>query len=354
MDTNIRSKNSDIKDYLHLVLSPWDLTDDYNRHAGVTLFSSLKHCSQPTIVHLLYDADLSVGKEKEVSVNKAYFREIADFYDADINYHHVDIPAWVQDIPNVKKWTPGTLLRLALPDILPDVEKVIYLDCDMVVTTDLKELWDVDLKDYPLAACPDSSLSLFDWKRKKYYNKINLSYENYFCAGTLILNLKKIREMHVSFVTDVFQFFYKHQDLPYLDQDLLNFYFGDNYLKLDCKYNIYSSEQDSINRAGDGIIHYASSGKPWKCYIGEIDDYYWKYFMETPWCQTKHDVLIYSRMAPDISRCFTTIPSSLVIYSKGNIKKTLISICTMNINIFKELVRGLYFFVKIHVLKRGF
>ena len=69
---------------IHIAISPWNLTDDYNRHAGVTLLSLLEHCSQPVTVHLLYDANLSIGKEKEEAYTKSCYQKICQKYNAAI------------------------------------------------------------------------------------------------------------------------------------------------------------------------------------------------------------------------------------------------------------------------------
>lgn len=339
---------------LHLVISPWDLTDDYNRHAGALLISFLENCSVPVNIHLLYDEALSIGKQNVENINKIYFERIAERYNSHVHFHHVELPSWIHTIPAVKQWTPGTLMRLCLPEILPNVDKVIYLDCDMVVNTDMNVLWNLNVDDFPLAAVPDASISLFRHKRKKYYKQINIPYTDYFCAGTLIFNLKWMREFYPTFVSDAFSFLKEHPDLPFLDQDILNFYFGTRYLKLDSKYNLFSSEEDALDRAKDAIIHYASSGKPWKRYIGPIDDYYWKHLIETPWCGSKQDALNYARKSPDIDLCFSALPDNMVIYSKGRVKLTLKRFVTMNMNIIKEGIRGIYYYLHIVVLRRRY
>ena len=69
---------------IHLAISPQDLTDDYNRHAGVILLSFLDHCSHPATVHILYDENLSVGKEESVEFNKQCYQEITDRYGCEL------------------------------------------------------------------------------------------------------------------------------------------------------------------------------------------------------------------------------------------------------------------------------
>jgi len=82
----------------------------------------------------------------------------------------------------VHSYTPYALLRLFMDDenIVP-FDKAIYLDIDVMACKDIKELWDIDLKDYDYAAVLDY-LGKF-WVARDYVN-----------SGVMLLNLKKIRE----------------------------------------------------------------------------------------------------------------------------------------------------------------
>lgn len=77
--------------------------------------------------------------------------------------------------------TPYTLLRL-LADLLPEIpDKLLYLDIDIMIAGNIKELWDIDVTDYEYAAV-----------KEKY--GCWLIRPDYFNAGMLLLNMKKIRE----------------------------------------------------------------------------------------------------------------------------------------------------------------
>ena len=294
-------KSNCVDERVHLAISPWDLTDDYNRHAGVTLLSFLDHCSLPVTAHILYDEKLSVGKEAGVKFNKQCYQEIADRYGCKLVYHHVELPEWVNSLPVFKSsWSPGTLMRLYLPDLLPDIHKIIYLDCDMVVLTDIEILWDIPLDGKYLAACLD------DWiidnatkRRKKYYNHLNIPLDTYFNAGMLLLNLDALRGKDCSFSETVFSYLKENPELPFLDQDLLNWFCQGDYVLLDKKYDVFSWWVNAMDYSDDCIIHY-TIGKPWKMYNGEIDNYYWDYLMKTPWCKTDREFMRYLRLAPDM------------------------------------------------------
>lgn len=326
---------------LHLSLSPWDLTDDYNRHAGVTLLSALDHCSIPVVVHLLYDAKLSYGKEKEEAYNKECYQKIVERYGAKLQYHHVELPDWVNDLPTRSKWPPGALMRLYLPDLLYDVDRVIYLDCDMVVNLDISELWNLPIDDYYLAACPDSMSPEFERKRVESYISNNIPLQSYFCSGTLVMNLEKLRMVNPKFSNQTFTYLKNNLNLRFPDQDMLNWFCRGEYYRLEEKMNIYTIRKDVAQYSENCILHYATKeNKPWIKYNGDIDDYYWEYLADTPWCESKSDLIRYLRMAPDIDRCLNIFSNNFLSVILGDKLVKLKTTLRLTHDIWKSVGQG--------------
>lgn len=163
-----------------------------------------------------------------------------------------------------------SLYRLELPNILPStVEKVIYLDADIIVLEDLDELYTMDLsKDY-LAACNEYYPPLAD--------NLNLcSAFDYFNAGVLVLNLAKWRKdnftatcLEYAKITD--------KTLYCLDQDILNSVLNGNWVRLDMRWNLvksfFTNKSEFIAAYGKEsieaiikkpkIVHYSDYSKPW-------------------------------------------------------------------------------------------
>lgn len=92
-----------------------------------------------------------------------------------------------------------TYYRLIIPEIMPDYEKVLYLDADMVTDADLAHLYDIDISRYMIAAAKDIESAGRvkidkDWNN---YIKNELkisSVFDYFQAGVLVLNLKNLEK----------------------------------------------------------------------------------------------------------------------------------------------------------------
>lgn len=181
------------------------------------------------------------------------------------------------DFPRQERWTVETYYRLLIADLLPNnVKKVLYLDIDIIVNNNIDELFEMNIDNYYMAVCEERSGNIdiekinYRWKREvgtKYFN-----------AGVMLMNLEKMRQ-DVTFASYVEAVKQLECDLPYMDQDLMNYLLGENvkYIEAD-KYNNVI-QPDSVMPYYDSVIyHYGTVYKPWK----EVKDtaYYriwWKY-----------------------------------------------------------------------------
>lgn len=245
-------------DTVHISFSIWDLSDSYNKYAGVALVSLLENTSYPVCVHLLYDENLHQDLPS-YSENKQAYRNIEGKYGCKIYFHHVNAPTWLHNLPSVRFFSFGTFLRLFLPDILPNISKVIYLDCDVCVTADIAELWSFDLSGKSIGV--DDIL---------------------FNAGVIIFDLNKIRQNY-DLAKQTLEFLNDHPRTRLLDQDALQSVFGNDCSIFDRKWNITSPHHNEFTDR-DGIFHFTWL-KPWKVWGGgTFAEYeFWRYFSKTPW-----------------------------------------------------------------------
>ena len=333
------------KDYIHIVLSPYDLTDDYNRHAGVTLLSILKYSSKPVIAHILYDDTLSQGKEDSVEYNKTCYKNIAEKYNCSILFHHIKIPEWIHEHKCTDYWSPGALLRLWIPDILPDVDKIIYFDCDMVIRTDISNIWNIPMDNYYIGACKDhGSIEIYKNKRNYVPNKI---IDEYFNTGLLIMNLQLIRKRQKSFSDLALSYIFKHPKNLFPDQDMLNWYCNGEYQRLERKYNIPSFCKDVMEFQDDCIIHY-TGGKPWLLYSGEVDYFYWEILAETPWGEDKWKFAQYLRSAPDYQKSLPFFQKSYYKLETGGAINRLRGLIRFTTSIWINSFHALRRYIKIY------
>ena len=114
-------------------------------------------------------------------------------------------------------------LRLLIPDLLPDdVERVLYVDSDVVVVRDLSPLWSVDFEQLAVYAVENFSHPTFATALPEAVSGIGASPETpYFNSGVLLMNLRVWREEGISEQVNAFL-----RDRPDLitwgDQDALN------------------------------------------------------------------------------------------------------------------------------------
>lgn len=156
--------------------------------------------------------------------------------------------------------TLATYYRLLLPELLPHVDKVIYLDCDLTCRSSLAELYAQDMG-------MDWIRGVVDIDEKRHTERLGL--ERYVCAGVLLLNLKAWREEGVQ--EKCMAFIRDHADVIVLhDQDVLNVVCQDHLSYLDKIWDAQACEtrQGRISGFNDiartaNIIHFIGGRKPW-------------------------------------------------------------------------------------------
>lgn len=217
--------------------------------------------------------------------------------------------------------TAGTYLRFLLPELLPDVDRIIYLDVDIIVHRDLETLFDTPLGGLAIAAMPDWPMLVgsltwptffipYDKERLRFATYVRhvlgLDCEgttNYFNCGVMIFDLAVWRHDDVAGRT--VKYLIEHPNLYYMDQDALNYMMGGCYVRLDARWNAFAncSFPAIVNvlvratRAGrrwealratwrrdPWIIHYAGANKPWAPAEPKTprDDIWWCYAAMSP------------------------------------------------------------------------
>ena len=104
-------------------------------------------------------------------------------------------------------------LRLVLPELLPNLDKIIYLDSDTLVFTDLTDMYNLPMNDNYIMGFPDFYLNRI--------RQLEKSANVYINSGTLLCNLTKIRDDKIS-DKSLTILFTKYPRLPYADQDIIN------------------------------------------------------------------------------------------------------------------------------------
>lgn len=197
---------------------------------------------------------------------------------ADVVLHKVENEIFEPYFNNgvCKNVTIPTLYRLILPEILPDVDKILYLDCDILVNSSLKPLYDaISLEDDYLAA------AVADLGCSAHQSRLGLENDEnvfYFNAGVILFNLNRMRKEGTQ--DKLFDYLKQNfEHLLYSDQDVLNAVLKGRAKRMDKKFNMITMNFYYPNETGAVISHFAGV-KPWK--IGFYNPYrkrFWKYYL---------------------------------------------------------------------------
>ncbi|MDB9487749.1 glycosyltransferase family 8 protein [Dolichospermum circinale CS-537/01] len=231
---------------------------------------------------------LSTGLSEKVKSN---FREIAEFHNSSLKIYQIS-PERLASFPEGVH-TLNTYLRLFLPEILPEYDKIIYLDADVLVLDSLQEIWDYPLKNL-LGVVPDA-ISYLRGSALDHFKDLRLpSTHIYFNAGLLLINLKLARE--IGFLEQTICWVKTNSHLMrFSDQDALNAVFAGQVSYLHQRWNLqiplinpvlfgWSFTEEQVDAvANPGIIHYTSN-KPWhREYKLPYRKLYFLYLSQTPW-----------------------------------------------------------------------
>lgn len=196
----------------------------------------------------------------------------------------------------------ATYYRIFLGSILPpDVAKVLYLGCDLVVNGSVAPFWNTDISDVALGCVEDM------WSgRPGIYERLHYPAQaSYFNAGVLLVNLDRLRA--TGFERRAIDYLAAHADrLEMYDQDLLNALLHDDKRFVPHRWNVQDGflrrrrvermPADSVRMLEKElehpvIIHYTGAKKPWH-YKSQHPwrNLYFRYLDMTPWHGERPDM----------------------------------------------------------------
>lgn len=161
---------------------------------------------------------------------------------------------------NIDYISTETYYRLYAPFMLPnDIDRILYLDADIIVNCDIKELYDTSFENKILIACENS-----DSANHIYNENLGLPKDNlYVNAGMLLIDIKKYKKF--CSIKSLNNFIYENREsLYYQDQDIINKMFFNKIKIVEQKFNFQINYILGIGIDNvEGIIHYSSPLKPW-------------------------------------------------------------------------------------------
>ncbi len=271
-------------DSVHVVLAVYDPQGTYSQHAGVVMTSIFENTQSPVVVHVLHDETLTDDNRKK-------FIRTAEKYNQTVNLINVEDFKRRIDKKNIslveKNWSVGALYRLFIPSLL-NLDRVIYLDCDIVVKLDIRELWDINLEGNCLGGVKDNVVSgAPHFSYNSICERLNgCSLESYVNSGVLLMDLKRIRERGELCDISMAWISRHRHSTNYADQDALNALFSDSIRFIDPKFNFFLYSRDPENQQDnfDNRITHITSPKPWRELKGlATEQLYWGMFLKSAW-----------------------------------------------------------------------
>ena len=198
--------------------------------------------------------------------------------------HSIEVaPELMEKAPVLKRISKETYYRLLVLDIIPEnVDRILYMDPDIVVNKSLKKLYDVAFGD-AIVAGAGHTYGCVEWYNKK---RLDMPEDSHYVnAGVLMFNLVEMRKYCTT--QDIFDYIEKNIKKLYLsDQDVINGMFGARTVYVDSEIFNLDEKVFRRNRKTDldwvrkntAVIHYNGSDKPWKeKYKGKLAEFYHHY-----------------------------------------------------------------------------
>lgn len=200
--------------------------------------------------------------------HQAAIESIATEYGAVLNFIKLDdydiLTSRIEKFPRVTARRLNIIVyaRLFLGELLdPAIQKVLYLDSDIFVRSDLAPLYFMDMQGRAIAAAlqPDRHHCIAG-RDLRTRNAFSMA-EPYFNAGVMLIDMAQYRTMDFAAALQA--------GLPpselamfYYDQDIINFCFRHRFLEIDLRWNLQNPEtaHEILNPA---ILHYSDIKKPW-------------------------------------------------------------------------------------------
>ncbi len=276
-----------MNDMIHIAVSLHDRDGNDAQHLGACLCSIFLNTAHPVTVHLMHDETLTID-------NKVRFDTLAQASNRVLRYYDVSRYLASTGLPEqpVASVSPAELGRLFLPDLLPDVQRCICLDAEMIVDMDIAELWSYDLKGAPLGAVPDLGIqrALYVVSRDpscdawasgalKRWRELAIPLDRYFNSGTLLVDLEQVRTQGL--FAPVLDYGISNAPLPSPVQDALNVVFQRTYAELPFRFNVMLSLYPTWS-AGPCIWHFTGQ-KPWEHTTTPRRERYLHYVSLSPW-----------------------------------------------------------------------
>lgn len=240
--------------------------DNYAKYMGTVIASILSNSKEDEEIYFhLLDGGITEENKQKLLLLKKIKDCCIKFYNPDIEKYK----KWYEMGTHYKgRFSPAMFYRLDIHKLVSDVDKILYLDCDTIVRSSVKELFEIDITNY-YALVVDNARN-----------------NNYFNSGVILFNSKLCRESNIE--NDFNEYFYQNNGNVWGDEGILNACLINKVKFVEKKWNYLANKTEELYKKYDideiKIIHYLVL-KPWNADSKKVilANEFWKYYQFTSW-----------------------------------------------------------------------
>lgn len=249
--------------------------DNYVPFLAVSLTSMLENASKD------YNYKVYVLTTKLSETNKDIVKKVVAKYQDKIDTS-VEFVSLKEELNKIQSmfhlrdyYSKETYYRFFIPNLFPQYDKVLYLDCDIVILDDISKLYNTDLGDNLVAASPEEVMTEVDIFGTYVEKALGCRRETYFNAGILLMNAKLFRLENIAdqFVDMLKQFTFRVTQ----DEDYLNVLCNHRAVILDLGWNKTAFYNEKFDDKDLKLVHYKIAWKPWHYEGIQYEEYFWNY-----------------------------------------------------------------------------
>ncbi|MGY2052153.1 glycosyltransferase family 8 protein [Methylobacterium sp. JK268] len=223
-------------------------------YAAVAITSALCHADARYRIYCLFPAGIEHFPAEILNLDRRFNCEIVPVIINPDSFSNWRIDEYMH-------FSPANYYRLLIPELIPE-KKLIYLDCDLVVTCGLADLYGTDLEGKWVGACVD--------RKGAHTTQMSLAPgEPYVNSGVMLLDLESLRQHRPT--ATIIEYYQRYEkSVTWVDQCLINKFAEGRKLIIDERWNVQFNDielhhvADTVARLDrNAIFHFSGPDKPW-------------------------------------------------------------------------------------------
>ncbi|MBQ1181486.1 MAG: glycosyltransferase family 8 protein [Treponema sp.] len=217
------------------------------------------------------------------NLSSSYEKRIKEFESEDVKIEFIFLKETIEKIKAKfhlrDYYSIETYYRFFIANMFPQYDKVLYCDCDVIVLGDIAELYNHNIDNYLVGACPEEVMTEVKIFGDYVEQALDVECEKYFNAGVMLMNLDGFRKENIE--EKFFDMLQKYTFRVTQDEDYLNVLCKGKVKLFHLGWNKTAFKNEKFNDKDLKLIHYKIHWKPWH-YDGVLyENHFWDYAKQT-------------------------------------------------------------------------